>query len=509
MSSDYLDAILYPMKKIICTLLCLITVWQSFAASVPALSDGRSWVPESVLIGTGNDKWAFGLSRNNDDQLSYSGNIRVEAPVWALSLDLNGYTNRGWKDAWYTGESDEDITKFYDGRYDVINLAFALKLAPFNTAHWRLDITPQVGFMMAGNYGFEYFQNLVHKVSHIHQVHLPYEAGSRFAPKLSADLRFSGFWGLPVEREKTTNYGASLFFNTDNNIGFETSQHVGLELFLQRDTKKLLSLSFGYIWYQQYTDWRTQKLTLWFQQGMRLGFAINAGALSVNYWHALQSTDGYTVYSVDVMSFFQKSNWKENDLTITLAFSYLLKNFYHTLEIQNRLFDSRWSLLSTNRYIAGNPIDKVSELEEDPREYPRLKKGFSLWTVGVKYEIPDTWSKGWCTPFVSLSLGFERWEIAILDNMVPKATSPWYSWVEYTFIMDAEIGVSILPEGLLKAGNASYRILVSGGLTWIPEVEKIELILLLSELAKWEDSFTSIFYFVPRVTVGMQIGFDL
>lgn len=498
------------MKKLICSLLVFIVAFGLFASAAPSLGDGRSWIPESVLIGTGNDKWAFGLSRNNDDQLSYSGNIRVEAPVWDLILDLNGYTNRGWKDAWYTGKSDATDAGFYQNRYDTIDLAFALRWFPFSTDHWQMEVSPRIGFLMAGNYGFVWFQNLVHKLGHIHLVDLPYEKGNIFAPKFSAELSFSGFWGLPIEREKTTNYGASVFFNTENNIGFETSQHVGLELFLERDSEKLLTLSFGYIWYQQYTDWKTQELTLRFQQGPRLGFTVNAGVVSVDYWHALKSTDGYTVYSIDVMAFFQKSSWKENDLLITMANSYFMKDNYRTLEFQKRLFDSRWSVLATNRYIAGNPTNAKVEQTTDPDQLSRLKKGFSIWTVGVKYEVPDSWSKGWCTPFVSLNLGFEHWELTELKNMIHTATEPWEVSSEYTFIMDAEIGVSLVPEGLLKAGNASYRLLVSGGLSWIPQADKVAYILNANNLiGLYPGKIEKVRYFIPRLTVGLQIGFDL
>ncbi len=499
------------MKKLICSFCVLVVAFGLFASAAPSLGDGRSWIPESVLIGTGNDKWTFGLSRNNDDQLSYSGNIRVEAPVWTLSLDLNGFTNRGWKDKWYTDTEDPNPGHWYNGRYDTIDLAFALRWSPFSTDHWQMEVSPRVGFLMAGNYGFVWFQNLIHKISHIHSVSLPYEPGSYFAPKASAKISFSGFWGLPTERSKTTNFGARVSFDTENNIGFETSQYVGMDLFLQRDREQLLSVSLGYIWYQQHTDWKTQKLALWSAQGLRLGFQINAGALSVDYWYAMQGAFGYTRYYIDVMSFFQKSNWSENDLIITLATSRIFEQNYHTLEFQKQLFGSRWSLLSTNRYIAGNPVDKKDEASDDPNKFARLKLAFSLWTVGVKYEFPDQWSKGWCTPFASLGLGMERFEFAILDNMIQEDKLPWWTLAEYAFIVDAEIGVSLFPSGMIKAGNASYRLILSGGLTWIPAAKDISAMIVLSRLSKYydEEDLERVYYFLPRFTVGVQIGFDL
>jgi hypothetical protein len=495
------------MKKTLCFLLYLIALYGIYATAVPSLTDSSSWIPENVLIGTGNDKWTFGLSRNNDDQLSYSGNIRVEAPVWTLSLDLNGYTNRGWKDAWYNNQPDSDPDHFFHGRYDTIDLAFALKWFPVGAEHWELEIAPRLGFLMAGNYGFDYFQNLVHRISRIHLVDLPYETGNFFAPKVSARVESRGFWRLPDKWGDLTDIGVGVSFDTENNIGFETSQYIGTELFLRRDREKLLALSLGYIWYQQYTDWSTQRLALWFEQGLRLGFEINAGALSVNYWYALQNTFGYTTYYVDVMSFFQKSTWKENDLIITLASSRILKQTYHTLEVQTQLFDSRWALLMTNRYIAGNPIDKKAEAENDPGKFARLKLAFSLWSFGIKYEVPDGWSKGWCTPFVSLSLGMERFEFAILDNMLPHESTPWTTWAEYSFIMDAEFGVSLFPAGWLKAGNAAYRLIVSGGVTWIANAENVAYMFLLANLTDYD--VDKIFHFIPRLTVGLQIGFDL
>lgn len=492
------------MRKVLPFIIILLLPTLSLPAA--SFRDRDSWIPSNVSIGTGNDKWAFGLSRNNDDQLSYSVDAMVDAPIWRFSFHMAGITNRGWKDAWYTKGEDSSASSFHNGRYDVLSLAWGLKLEVAKTKDFSLMLLPDVGLDVAGNLGFVYAQNLLHKIGKIHQVNIPYEEGIIYAPRLDLTARFD-FHGKMTFTESDLHL--AFVARTENSIRFQYSQYLGVEASLQNSkTIRPLSVSIGYQWYQNQSGWRTQDLTNWMMKGLRFGFNIDTGVFHVTYLSCLDSTFGYTVYYFDVMDMFRKSTWKENDLYVNTGRSWYLNGSYHWIEIEIPFTGSRFSLIANNRYVAGDPTFKDVELESDPSVVPRVKKGFSSWMIGAKYAVPDGWSKGWVTPFVDVSLGFEHWETAELDNMLPASSKPWQVWSEYTFLMDAEIGLSLVPVGAWKSRNASYRLVVAGALTWVPQAEKIVYLLKKSATGSPSGNEKTP-YLIPRMTVGFQIGFDL
>ena len=89
------------MKKLILLLLtALLTVTGLYAISISEYADPSSWIPESLYIGMGNDKWALAnISYNMDDQLSFSEHFYVEAPAYWLDVNMLADTfniNRSW-----------------------------------------------------------------------------------------------------------------------------------------------------------------------------------------------------------------------------------------------------------------------------------------------------------------------------------------------------------------------------------------------------------------------------
>ena len=71
------------MKKLISLLLtALLTVTGLYAISISEYADPSSWIPESLYIGMGNDKWALAnIYYNMDDQLSFDEHFYVEDPA--------------------------------------------------------------------------------------------------------------------------------------------------------------------------------------------------------------------------------------------------------------------------------------------------------------------------------------------------------------------------------------------------------------------------------------------
>ena len=67
---------------------------------------------ERILLGTGNDMWTMGLSRNDDDQLSYSALFSIEFKNAYLNAEFQGITNRGYKNGWIPGKNTSSTSTF-------------------------------------------------------------------------------------------------------------------------------------------------------------------------------------------------------------------------------------------------------------------------------------------------------------------------------------------------------------------------------------------------------------
>ncbi len=487
------------MKRPILLILCFALAFSAGAAS---LSDSSSWIPDSVRIGTGNDKWTHGISRNDDDQLSYSGNIAVEAPAWKLSLDLQGITNRGWKDDYYTGLDPEmSPDNWYDGRYDLIDLRFALKTELFDSEHMSILFSPYIGLLFAGNFGFEAAQNLIHTISHIHLVNLPYDIEDVYMfPQLGASLSVEAQWKL--EHLERTGAGFSADFASENAIGYEYSQYAGGSIFLSSGDTRVLRLSLGYEWIEQASDWKTHTLLAWYNRGWVLSFGLNAGALSLSYYTDIEHTFGYTTIMVDVMRFTEGSIWKKDDISFIFSMDRMGGRTFSRTGIQIPLSEGA-SVVLTNRYIAGNPLYSKEEEHDDLSYYFRDKLAYTQWLYGFRYDFPSSWCAGWLTFYGSFSVGLQTFMFSFLSNMVPDSNIPNADIISYAFVLDAEIGVLIFPETMLSAGNATYRLSLSAGVSAYPDAETAYFYMELMDSSIWH---------IPllfRVSLGMQIGLDL
>ena len=94
-------------KQIIVILLSVLCVTSIFG--VPELSKENA-VPYTVKLGTGNDMFTFASGINQDDQLSFSFEGEVSAPLWKFVFGVDAITNKGW---YFDGVR-------HTGRYDKI-----------------------------------------------------------------------------------------------------------------------------------------------------------------------------------------------------------------------------------------------------------------------------------------------------------------------------------------------------------------------------------------------------
>lgn len=499
------------MKKL---LLCLLLICITFSLqAIPSFKDANSWIPSSLKIGTGNDKWTFSLSRNDDDRLSFSGDISISAPRWFLTTHLNGYTNRGWKTDWDPTafnpehETDSDSSHFYHGRYDGIDTAFGMNFFPLETEHLTLTFSPFIGFYGAGDFGFDNAQNWIHKISNIHSVNIAYDAmnsnnDSRlFAFKLGANIEFNA--QRPLGNYLESDVGVSIGFTSDNNIGFETLQSLYSSLYLSKNNNKLLKISFGYNWYNSFDSSATHRLVLDFQRGMFFGFDVTAGFLNIAYKNSIETVQGYTILSVDALSFFEKPCWEENSILFSYGIARENKSTLHFASLGYNLIDNKdISIFTTLKYEAGNPFDKKDEREGDDQQ-DRLKQNISSISFGIKYNFLDRLFTSFITPYVGLSMGVQNWTLDVLTNQNSTNDVPSYTFLKkYTFLLSAELGLYLLPEGLWSVKNTNIRLALAGGVTWIPDANALREVFDLFELPFPKTNF------MPYATIALQFGYD-
>lgn len=501
------------MKKVIAVVISLILISLGcvFASSNP-------WAVKAVNIWIGNDKYAYGLSRNDDDQLSYSEHVAIEAQAWYLRANLNGITNRGWKTGWnIKDESVEDasVDDFYHGRLDVTEIRFG-----FNYTHEMNDlvsvkISPETGFFLSGYTGYDHLQNLVHKIFKMHRVDLPYDyEGVRFHYYLglNADVYFD-LLQLPAS-SLTLNLGGVASYA----FGFESTEKLTATLSLNNEYSQILAVSFGWNWTQEHNESSTMELYSRYINGPYLSYAVNTGFFKLNYFTELTNHFGYAVLSVDVMSILHPTIWAENNFYLSMGFANMIGIKFQEQELNYPINDN-WSIVLKNRYVAGYPTDRKEELHGDPDVEYRLKMGHVMDTLGFEYSYPIEALKNWVAPYVSVSLGYMRWDFTALTNMVK-----WYSFpslnipysnddnapkYDHSFVVDFEAGLTIIPEGLVSFNSTSFTLSGFVGLSYVTG-EFVKFYRQVTEDQSW-DAYTPNWKdnFIFRYGITLNFGFDI
>lgn len=490
------------MKRVLLTVVILLL----FIAGL--YSGDNPWSISSVKLGLGNDKWAYGFSRNDDDQLSYSEHIGLESHRWFLRMDFDGITNRGWKKGWDIKDSDKEdssVSSFYSGRLDVAEVKAGLKLQAFNTDLFSFKLTPETGFFLAGYMGFDYLQNTIHKISHIHRVDLPYDWN---------DVKAYGYLGLDtissfdlLELEKSA-FAISFDAAAYSAFGFQSTENLSIRFSLQNEYSEFISVSFGWKWVQEHSSSSTMELYGRYLNGPYYSFNIDTGVLSLRYFTELTNHFGYAIYSVDAMSFFRKSTWERNDIIYLTGFSRMIGMNFNELEMEVP-FTPHLSGIFKNRYVAGYPLDPKDEASSDLKENGRLKKAYSGYSLGVKYKYPIEALASYVTPYMEASIGLMDWNISYLINMLDYAPVPAFDNLmhDYSFLADAEVGLSFIPEGKLSFDTSSICFSVFAGLSYVTGRDNVTYYRYISSDYipdyKLSDSF------IFRFGAMIQIGFDI
>ena len=222
-------------------LTALLTVTGLYAISISEYADPSSWIPESLYIGMGNDKWALAnISYNMDDQLSFSEHFYVEAPAYWLDVNMLAITNRGWQNGWSTLDfSAEGDGNKIDGRYDVTQIFFSLPLDLLVTDNFYIWIRPEAGVSIIGDQNYAFLQNTLHKLINAAPLEVDYETPGKNMAKLS--LNMSAEVGGILLRLGDSLLSISARADFMNTIGFGYKQMEGMEIMMP-----MISISVDY-----------------------------------------------------------------------------------------------------------------------------------------------------------------------------------------------------------------------------------------------------------------------
>ncbi len=512
------------MKKAFLVLLFVLISVSLFAWDfLEEFKHRESYVPDNILIYTGNDLFNYGISRNDDDQLSYSFDFKVEAPLWYARFNANGITNRGWRDGWDMTDYSTPYTPGAEverGRYDSLETVLGLKLRPIEDVFY-LHLYPEFGFALVGDYGWEIGQNGVHKLANIHEVELPYDNDGARNVYMMLDGRVN--MGFKLGSLDRSNFIVEVEGSTKNILGFQSENQILGRVSVSTLTHDLLGLHFGYMYATALCEdpSYTQDLYLRYLNGLRVGFTVDTGLLSIKYTATPQTGYGYGYFGINVMSFFAPKEWKESNVHFRMSFARMYDQNYHYLTLSAPTHGN-FEFIMKNSFLGGNPISKKEESVADLTKEERYKREYSSVALGVRYNLPKFLNQ-YVTPYVEFAAGLQVYKIFILTNQLADGymgiwdtPSTLLPFDNYFALLNLEGGFTILPEELLRFQYSSLQIEVYGGVNLVLGGSSDEIITFYRYLHKfWNDDYGNYvergFWnrFIPYFGVGVKIGVDL
>lgn len=471
------------MKKLLAILLLLVCLLTQAAASY------------SLHLGAGNDRWGLGLVRNDDDQLSYSLKAELEAEQWFMRLDVDGITNRGWREGWRVSDSSvsADVSGFFSGRLDYARFSAGIRWKAFEAGLFSLYAEPALGIALAGNLHTAVMQNLVHSLSSRPELGLEYDWGDAVRLYLHQSLLLrSSFSVLSFEHSSLL---LSLEGYAEASYGFSSSEAAAVRLSLD----ELFSFSLGYQLSQSWSGSATMGLYNEFIKGWYYDFRLNSGLLSLEYTTFLKSNFGYGTIMVDVLGLLDERRWQQENLSLLWGKSFLLGKSYNQLALELPL---RAGLALT----AGLRSDTGKQYDTAGYPCPRITRNYLMALLGIRYSHPIEALDEWLTPSVSLSAGVFRWQYDRLYNMdaegvwdTPSAAiGPLYS-----FILDLEAGLALLPPDLIISGSCNLQIRLSAGLLLLADPT-------VTTASYWNVSdYLLLGCLIPHYGLALELGFDL
>ena len=427
------------MKNSYCRQTLIILLSITFTAQISALEISKN--DSRLFVGTTNDKFAYGISQNRDDQLTATNEIHIILPYVFVDVELNSITNRGYK-----SDMNNPAT-FSSGRYDELIFKTGTKVNFLDKNIFEIDFIPEIGVAFLGNFGMEFEQNANHKSSGVDLVYLEFEKFENpFLPIINSAIDFSF--------TPTDFFKAKIAFASNNMIFYSTEQKFVFNV--EFGKKSLLSLFTGYTWNQTQNDSVALKTYKDVTNGFNFGFSLDTGFAKFDYINYLNTNYGLGRISVDLLS-LAKHNWEKTDISFSTGVSFFigtefLENQIETTPVNNISF------YFNNKYVFGFKTNKVN-----PSDY-RFERDYVINTLGVKYEYPLEFTENWISPYIKIGAGVASFGIERHANQIPEANYYSYKYETKNFWqIEANIGVDIIPEGKLNFGNSTYRLTVFAG----------------------------------------------
>ena len=517
-------------KSIVLMLSALVMLSVSASGFPDEFRDGRNYVPDHVLLYTGNDLFSYGITRNDDDQLSYSFDFKVEAPIWYMRWDLNGITNRGWRDGWDMRDYDKEFDEGAEinrGRYDSIEGVVGLKLRPMEDKFY-LHIYPEVGLALLGDYGWVWAQNMIHKIGNIHLVDLPYDNPGQKTARMMLNARVNA--GYKLFGLSRTSLIVEAEASTKNILGFQSENYLLARVSVSTETHDIIGFHAGYMFASALTDspTYTQDLYLRYLRGWSAGFTVDTGLIFIKYTGNLESHYGYGYMGVDAMGFFAPRSWKETDAYLRFAKSSFYGHFYNLLSVGIPV-SGHLEVIVKNSYLGGEPLSPKEEAQADLNKDARLKQDYSFFTLGVRINAHGFLSD-YVNPYLEVALGLQKFVVYILNNQVvdpedmiggyvPSAEFLYHDNEPFDKIfglVSIEAGIDILPESLVVFQDTSMQLEVFGGVNVIigGNTKEISLYRYINKFwetldSKYLEDLGWKARFVPYYGFGVKFGFDL
>ena len=298
-------------------------------------------------------------------------------------------------------------------------------------------------------------QNLNHKLSCVDKVNLDYEHFSNpFAPIINSIISFdyippaADFIKIRLELE------------SDNIINYSTGQKLSVNTAYGKNT--IFNLFAGYSWNQTHNNSYTLKQYKTFTEGFNYGFNLDTGLLKFDYITWSDSNYGYGTISLDFIN-IQKHNWQKTDINFYTGLSFFINTEFLETQVQTAPVNN-FSIYLNEKYVSGFKTNKIN-----PSPY-RYERDYELLTMGIKYEQPLPFLQNWVTPYVELGTGIASFGIQKLANHLPDLYSDSYKYdTKFFWQLQANLGLDIIPQGLLNFGSAAYSLTVFAGTIFIPD----------------------------------------
>ena len=518
------------MKKTIALLLfVLVAVSLSAWDMLDEFKDPKSYIPDIVLLYTGNDKFDYGITRNDDDQLSYSFDFQVEAPVWYARFNANGFTNRGWREGWDMRDHDKEyapgdpIPEIHRGRYDSLETVVGLKLRLLEKDFY-IHFYPEIGFSLVGNYGWEWGQNAIHRMLHIHIVDLPYDNDGAKNVFLMLDARLN--MGYKIASFPRTDLVAEVEASSKNIMGFMSENLVLGRISISTNAHDLIGFHAGYGFGFKLGDYPsyTRDLYLQYITGWKVGFSIDTGIMFLKYTGSPETGFGYGYLGFDILGFFEPKKWVQTDAWMSFSKATFYRSFYDYIVLGVPVADNLTVVLK-NSYLGGNPIDKKGEQQADLNREERFKREYTAVSAGLRYSFPS-FAGGYARPYVELTAGIQIFKVFMLLNQLDDDVISVYKIPSYQFIFDTDqgslyglvnlaAGITVLPENVLIFEDTSIQFEVFGGVNLILGGEtlditlyrEIDLLFTAKDYELKDKGFAA--RVIPYAGVGIKFGFDL